>query len=449
MKQFNTVLMLFACLGISNIACIINAPQDPPPRVKEQQAPQPDPDACGQDEAKVTIEGAKVCKKTCGQTSPCAAPLTCQRVDGLSVCLPAVCPASKFTFRGQEGVQCLDYCNDDMPCGTSHTCEPLDNAYSLCIPDTVAPQVDPCAANMSTARCQADAASFDQWQPVSVLTNLEITSQLKMSNQIDLDQDQVADNALGDVLGLPPGLLQDTNDSLYDASPAFVWEHQGINLTEGGDYTINFYRGTSSGGPAHVVFADSVAAGVQSKQSAQATLRDGVITATAPSLTLEGKLLGVVIPWRLHHVSIEAQLDPAQDPQLGLSMTQGKISGVIYRKELIDAYNSFFAQNCDCVRRNNAVVPTPVLRRDADNIVAYACRENINHGTCNINNAIDRQCISFVDFTCDTLDLVSHLTLDVADDGQTLSSCGDEALLCQGISVSLTFDAFKGRLTHD
>lgn len=448
MKQFNIVLMLFVCIGISNIACIINAPgsSDPPPKVKKEA---PSPEACLQGETKVTIDGSARCAPTCNQTSPCSDTLSCQQVNGRSVCLPTTCPEGTLTFRDQETVQCLDYCDEETPCQAGHSCQWLNKAYKLCIPDTTPASMDPCASNMSSARCQAEVASFDQWQPVSVLTNLEITSNIKLDNQIDLDNNQLADNALGDALGLSSALLQETNNSLLDASPAFVWEHQGIDLKAGGAYTINFYRGTSSGGPAHAIFDQSIASGVQSKQSAQATLRDGQITATAPSLTLEGKLLGITIPWRLHHVSIEAQVDQTQDPQLGLSLTQGKISGVIYRKELIDAYNDFFQQNCDCVRKSGDIVASPVLRRDAENITNYTCRENLSHSTCNTSNAIDQQCISFVDFTCDTVELFSRLTMDVADDGQTLSLCDKQTLPCQAISISLTFDAFKGRLTHE
>jgi len=209
----------------------------------------PDPNntnECPAGQVKATVDGTESCRKDCStDETVCGATEMCATAGDKKVCVAKPAPECE-TGKVKVGDVCLTDCSADANvCQATEECK-VEGSNSVCRTKTVDPPVEmaapKCTDTPKPARCDADAATFTEWAPASVVNTFAIPNPNDDLCCFDFNGDEVADNGLGQALGLMEPILVSVNegiaDSIASGSLALVLEHQGVDLTAEGDFSI-------------------------------------------------------------------------------------------------------------------------------------------------------------------------------------------------------------------
>lgn len=208
-----------------------------------------------------------------------------------------------------------------------------------------------CESANPPARCTADPATFE-FGVASVITKLEIAGDDTCC--FDFDGDDEPDNMLGSTLNATK-MLDTVNttlaDNIADGTLTVVLEHAGLTALTGGDFTINFFLGQYDTEEKLKLNPASLDAGTQPLAflpGAKLTATGGV-TAGPGNVILNLELFGTSLELSIREAKVSASVDAANSSlEEGVSLTTGKLGGLIIVNEVFDAVNKV-ADTCACL----------------------------------------------------------------------------------------------------
>ena len=281
-------------------------------------------------------------------------------------------------------------------------------------------------------RCDLDPTAFT-WGPASVVDTffIEGTENEPIccfdydSHQADGDED--IDNSLGNNLAAF-GFLDTINTSIAEnlasGSLALVLEHDGLDaLDNDDDFTVNFFIGEHDVADfATTGFQPSANPVVINPQSfdegaqPQAYLPDASVTAGAVvagpgSVKIQIVLFDSPLNLTISRARIETDVDAANsalDDTTGVSLTSGKLGGVVKVSDIFAAVNEFAEASCACL----GLMGEPLV-----NVETGGCSDNADKTQCDTDG--NTTC-SEVAGACGLFSAVA-LFSDVDTDGDGLS----------------------------
>lgn len=369
-------------------------------------------------------------------------------------------------------------CGDDEKSNNSNNTTPTDMNTTTDMPatdmntmtdmgdmDVTEPDMEPdmqeeaaarCTDTPKPERCNEDPATFDQWQPASVISKLVITDG---SCCFDYDGNGVPDNGLGGLLTeLGPSLGIDVNPtiaaSIADGTIAVVLEHDGLTSTDAGStFAMNFLLADpadpadpapkAAGANHYTINPASFEAGVWPQARAEgATIGAGGAVAAGPGrIVLRLDLLGIQLDLIISQARIEGLIDAANSDLAtkGVAIADGaKLGGVVRAADLFDAINSFQSTQCDCLGYSGGTAG-PLVQYDPADPSTASCDANFTVGTCDENDEVQSVCKTLVEDACGYLTAIS-IAFDVRADGQACLE-GTNPPPCDSVSIGANFAA--------
>lgn len=213
-----------------------------------------------------------------------------------------------------------------------------------------------CESANPPARCTADPATFE-FGVASVISKLAIAAGDE-NCCFDFDGDGEPDNGLGAALAISidnkPAILsvnETLAENIADGTLTVVLEHAGLTDLTGGDFTINFFLGQYDTEEKLKINPASIDAGTQPLAflpGAKLTATGGV-TAGPGNVILNLELFGTSLELSIREAKVTASVDAANSSlEEGVSLTTGKLGGLIIINEVFDAVNKV-ADTCSCL----------------------------------------------------------------------------------------------------
>jgi hypothetical protein len=233
------------------------------------------------------------------------------------------------------------------------------------------------------ARCEDNAAEFDDWGPGSVLTNLEITSESARNCCFNIDgsKNRSPDNQLGQVAAaLPFDVDREIKERLATEDFATLMEHADLrdlegrqsfdsnvyvgyfanadaddylrNVEEGCDLAAEDCRTEGSSGKEFLVSPESFDRGAHPQvQFHPAKLDDGDYEAGPSRLVLDFGVRGIgALVLRIYGATIEADVDTLESDidGDGVVVDNGKLGGYVLLEDIVGLLNNLL-EPCNCL----------------------------------------------------------------------------------------------------
>lgn len=454
-----SAMALLLC-GLGMVTACGDETEDPKPT--ENNKPDNNMNECPAGKVKATVDGTDSCRTDCAaDETVCGATEMCAAAGDKKVCVakPAPeCDAGKV----KVGDVCLTDCSADANvCQATEECK-VEGANSVCRekvvvePEVTAPK---CTDTPKPARCDADAATFTEWAPASVVNTFAIPNPSNDLCCFDFNGDDVADNGLGQALGLMDDLLISVNDGIKDSiasgSLALVLEHQGVDLAADGDFSIFFLLGEPvgeltapdpAGGNEYKINPSSFEAGTYAQAVALASLNAGKVVAGPGSVGLTIELFGASLSLTISSARVTADVDAANtSAEAGVALNNGQLGGVIRVDSIFDALNTFSTDNCSCI---TGLGGNGLISYDPNDLAEAACVDGIDASACNEDDEVEGICKTLVVDACGLISLVATVAPDVNADklGQ---DCLEPALgiECNAISIGAKLTAVGAKVT--
>lgn len=322
-------------------------------------------------------------------------------------------------------------------------------------PETQAPK---CTDTPKPARCDADPATFDMWQPASVISKLVLAGE---DCCFDYDSNGVADNSLGSLLTeLGPTLGVDVNgtiaESIADGTIAIVLEHDGLTSTNAGTtFAMNFLLAepadsanpapNAAGGNKYLINPASFDAGTWPQARAEGSkIEAGNKVIAGPGrIVLRLDLLGIQLDLVISKARIEGELDLANSnlTDKGVAIKEGaKLGGIIRIADLFDAVNTFSKEKCSCLGYTGMPPRPDLISYDPADPALGMCVDGFAKGTCDENDQVEGICITLVEDACGYLTAISAAA-DVRADGRACLE-GDNPPPCDAVSIGANIGAY-------
>lgn len=429
----------------------------------ENNKPTNNMNECATGKVKATVDGTESCRTDCStDETVCGATEMCATAGDKKVCVAKPAPECE-AGKVKVGDVCLTDCSADANvCQANEECK-VEGSNSVCRAKTVEPMPEAtapkCTDTPKPARCDADAATFTEWAPASVVNTFAIPNPDDDLCCFDFNGDDVADNGLGQALGLMPELLVSVNDGIGDSiasgSLALVLEHQGVDLTKDGDFSIFFLLGEPvgdltapkpEGNNEYKINPSSFEAGTYAQAVALAKLEAGKVVAGPGSVGLAIELFGATLNLTISSARVTADVDAANTgADKGVALNNGKLGGVIRVSSIFDALNTFSMDNCGCVAGLDG---KGLISYDPNDLAQAACVEGADAAGCNADDQVQGICKTLVDDACGFVSLISTVAPDVNADklGQ---DCLEPALgiECNAISIGAKLTAVGAKVT--
>ena len=345
-----------------------------------------------------------------------------------------------------------------------------------------------CAGANPSPRCAVTDPSTVMWAPASVVSKLQITSDVDVEitpaegdpytlpgccYDYNGDEEMKVDNALGSTIASAGSLLMIDLDSINttiaetiaSGSVALVLEHEGVDPVKGGAFAINFMLGVNdagevgpvAGGPNNYkIDPVSFEQGVwpQARVS-PASLTGTQVTGGPGVVAVSFALFGVTLNLRIIAARVEATVSEASAN--GVQLTNGKIGGLIRIEDLIGELNDFAATNCGCLETapDTSLGATPLI---GGNIAdGFTCTSVTSDKCCTAVDAegecteektqLDGICSAVVGQCAGVAGLLPLLADTNSED--VGSDCGpqEDQVLCDSASVGLLFEAEPATIT--
>ncbi len=216
-----------------------------------------------------------------------------------------------------------------------------------------------CQENPTAERCTADPAEF-AFGAFSNITKFEIAPNSgDDACCFDFDGDQDVDNQLGFLLSIAlnpdtPPMMDSVNETIAeniaDGTLALILEHDGLtDLSAGGDYTVNFFLGKYDGDDLLINPASFDQGAQPLAYLPGANLTGTDLKAGPGNVMLSLELFGATLDLSVRQARITAEVDEANSSiEDGVTLTTGKLGGLIVINEVVDAINTF-ADTCECL----------------------------------------------------------------------------------------------------
>lgn len=413
---------------------------------------------CPTGQVKATVDGTESCRKDCAtDETVCGATEMCATAGDKKVCVAkpaAECDAGKV----KVGDVCLTDCSADANvCQATEECK-VEGANSVCrekmeeLPDKTAPT---CADDEPPARCAADAATFTEWAPASVIN----TFVLDEACCFDFNGDGTPDNSLAGIISIASS-VEDINatikESIDAGSIAIVLEHDGVQLDADGDFTVQFLLGepvgetkpAAAGGNEYKINPASFEMGTYGQAVALGTKTGTAVAAGPGSIVLNIELLGIELALKVSGVQITADIDAANSgADKGIALNAGKLGGFVRAEDLAGAINTFAGQNCGCIQGLDGM---PLIQVEVEPPSASLSCTNANMldaSTCDESDQTQGICKTLVDDACGLLSAVG-IALDI-DSNAVGQDCLDPVLglTCDSISIGAKFTAVGAKIS--
>jgi hypothetical protein len=319
-------------------------------------------------------------------------------------------------------------------------------------------QAPKCTDTPKPARCDADPATFNMWQPASVISKLVLAGE---ECCFDYDGNGVADNSLGTLLeDLGPTLGVDVNatiaESIADGTIAIVLEHDGLTSTNAGTtFAMNFLLAEPSdpanpapnvaGGNKYLINPASFDAGTWPQARAEGSkIEAGNKVIAGPGrIVLRLDLLGIQLDLVISKARIEGELDLANSnlTDKGVAIQEGaKLGGIIRIADLFDAVNTFSSEKCSCLGYTGMAPRPDLISYDPADPAVGMCVEGFAKGTCDENDQVEGICITLIEDACNYLTAISAAA-DVRADGRACLE-GDNPPPCDAVSIGANIGAY-------
>lgn len=323
---------------------------------------------------------------------------------------------------------------------------------------TEEPGAPKCSDTPKPERCNEDPATFDKWQPASVISTFVLKD---ATCCFDYDGNGVPDNGLGQILAdLGPTLGLDVNatiaTSIADGTIAIVLEHDGLTSTAAGTkFAMNFLLADPSdaanpapvaaGANKYLINPASFDAGVWPQaRTENAEIQAGDKLVAGPGrIVLRLELLGITLDLIISKARIEGVLDLANTDLMtkGVAIKPGgKLGGVIRLADLFGAVNTFAETKCGCLGYTAGATRGPLVQFDPADPAMAMCDAGYTVGTCDENDEVQDICRTLVDQACGYFATIS-LAADVRADG---TSClvGANPPPCDAVSIGAEIGAY-------
>ena len=226
-KHHTNILLLAALLIPSILACTLNDINTPDERQENNTRR---PGQCTEDQ----VRFQRTCHDKCTQDSDCTDEQVCDGVGDNKLCVTTAkisCPAPKVSANHEGQNLCVEDCTlDEQVCGANTQCQFISSTRKGCIPvSTTSP--GPCDQPNAPATCQASTPRV--WAPMSYLSGFTVANPANERCCRDFNGDGVLDNGVGDGLSLQSSLFDALNET-FSNDLVHIWEHQGIDLDNGG-----------------------------------------------------------------------------------------------------------------------------------------------------------------------------------------------------------------------
>ncbi len=240
-----------------------------------------------------------------------------------------------------------------------------NNGTTVANNGTTVPAPPTCADANPPARCSEDPTTKTDWAPTSIINQLIIEgTEDDPVCCFDYTGDGEIDNALGQDVGGLIG-LDAINDniatSIDDGSLVLLLEHAGLDdATTDDDFLINFFIGS------HVepfdgleatnnqVLIDPASFDMGSQPQAyvpDASVTGGAVAAGPGTVKIQISLAAATLDVTVSQARIEADVDAANSAldATGVSLSGGKLGGVVKVRDVFTAANEFAANSCTCL----------------------------------------------------------------------------------------------------
>jgi hypothetical protein len=371
-------------------------------------------------------------------------------------------------------------CGDDKPENTNNTnntspdmtpdmtaTPDMTTTPDLPVVDDMGPDADmaveepgapKCTDTPRPARCDEDPATFDQWQPASIISSFVLADGTCC---FDYDGNDTPDNGLGSLLtDLGPTLGLDVNgtiaSSIADGTIAIVLEHDGLTSTAvGTKFAMNFLLADPSdaanpapveaGANKYLINPASFDAGVwpQARTENAEILAGNKIVAGPGRLVLRLELLGITLDLIISKARIEGELDLANTDLAtkGVAIKAGgKLGGVIRMADLFDAVNTFASTKCGCLGYTAGMTRAPLVAFSPADPGDAMCDENYTAGTCDEADDVEKICLTLVEDACGYFSTIS-IAADVRADGRSCVE-GSNPPPCDAVSIGAKIGAY-------
>jgi hypothetical protein len=320
-----------------------------------------------------------------------------------------------------------------------------------------------CTDTPKPPRCDADRATFNMWQPASVISKLELSDE---SCCFDYDGDGAPDNGLGAILtDLGPTLGFDVNrtiaENIADGSIAIVLEHDGLtSLAAGSTFAVNFLLADPvntadpapkiEGANAYLINPASFEAGVWPQARAEgAKIEAGNKVVAGPGrIVLRLDVLGIQLNLVISKARIEGEIDTANSDLAtkGVAIKEGaKLGGLVRAADLFDAINTFQSSQCSCLTYSgDAMSKPPLITYTPADPADAACDAGYSAAGCDKNNEVESICKTLVDTACDYISAIS-IAFDVRADGRSCMG-KDSTLPCDSASIGARIGAYGAKI---
>jgi hypothetical protein len=268
-------------------------------------------------------------------------------------------------------------CTSDEDCSTSgFMCE---TSTGECV---AAPSGCELTGADRPARCDEtfDSTTFG---PGSLVTSFEIAGLNAAGDGttccFDYNADQThqkadpeIDNALGEALdGLYLGELNTSlADSINSGDLLLAFEHDGLtDLTAGESYGLNFFLGEYDTDDNLLIDPASLDEGTYPQARVNNAMIDGdALTAGPGVVQISVDLLGTPLSLLISDAKIETSIDTANSSIAdGVTMTSGKLGGVIRVTDLLEAVNGYASSSCECLGLDG----DPLIHYNPENVGCY------------------------------------------------------------------------------
>ncbi|QDG50881.1 hypothetical protein FIV42_09090 [Persicimonas caeni] len=334
-------------------------------------------------------------------------------------------------------------CTSDDDCADGEVC---DTNTGMCVAGATGCDL---TGDDRPARCDQ---GFDdtEFGPGSLVTSFQVAGR-SVGGQTDPeccfdytpdDGNDGPDNALGATLldfGQLESINQSLTDSIADGSLILIFEHDGLtDLSAGEEYAANFWLGEDAGDGTYLIDPASIDQGTfPQARVPNATINGDQFSAGPGVVQLSIDLLGTPLSLRISNAQLEATIDDT-DLSDGVTMTDGKLGGVVKVSDILDGLNGF-ASTCTC------------MGLEGDDLISYDPSDIAGTATCNAGAPEGDACEQAGEGTCgtiasncDTLVGVLPFLADIDTDGD-----GSADAVSIGAKFETTGATFSGIATAE